>query len=321
VTEALASVRTSVDSKGARCALCGRGDFHLVHCECRDRLHWLPGSFDIESCDGCGLLRTNPQLEPESIAGYYPSSYGSLCSAGDATRGVAGRFVRQAVRLPHVLRFGDISRTPPAAEGADHLLDIGCGVGRSLAQMTRLGWDPWGIEPRGAAARTACERLGVPDSRIFIGTAEEAEFPENMFDLVTMAHVLEHLSDPVGVLDKIHRWLRPRGELRIWLPNVASLESRVFGRLWAGLDVPRHLSHFSPETIRRALEGSGFSIERMVPQFGSSSLSLSLTHLVNALLGRQYRPSLGLTHGLLPLAGVLSALGYSAALEVTARRI
>src|SRR5439155_3764323 len=102
---------------------------------------------------------------------------------------------------------------------------------------------------------------------------------------------------------------------------VASLESRVFGRLWSGLDVPRHLFHFSPETIRLALEASGFSVQRMVPQFGSSSLSLSLTHLVNAVLGRRYRPSLGLTYGLLPLAGVLSALGYSPALEVTAERV
>src|SRR5436309_963851 len=114
MTEALTSTRSSVSPKGARCVLCGRGDFQFVHRDCRDRLHWLPGSFEIVRCSGCGLLRTNPRLEAESIARYYPDSYGSLCSAGDTNRGLVGRAMRYAVRLPYLLRFGDAMRLPPA---------------------------------------------------------------------------------------------------------------------------------------------------------------------------------------------------------------
>jgi hypothetical protein len=105
------------------------------------------------------------------------------------------------------------------------------------------------------------------------------------------------------------------------LPNAASLESKLFGRLWSGFDVPRHLFHFSAQTIRKALETAGFSVERITPQFGSSSLSLSFIHVVNAHLGRRFRPSLRLTYGLLPLASILAALGCSPALQVTAKRL
>lgn len=97
-----------------------------------------------------------------------------------------------------------------------------------------------------------------------------------MFDLVTMTHVLEHVHDPCFVLEKIRRSLRTAGVLRIWVPNVASPEAQFFRRFWFGLDVPRHLTHFSPVTPRAVLEHAGFRIERVLPEFQATRLSGSL---------------------------------------------
>jgi 2-polyprenyl-3-methyl-5-hydroxy-6-metoxy-1,4-benzoquinol methylase len=321
VSQASTFARPLIESERNLCPLCGREEFDIVHRRCPDRLLWLPGEFDIERCVCCGLMRTSPCPDARSIARYYPEEYGHVCAATGANRGVAGRALRAAVRIPYALRYGPLSRTPSPSVDANRILDIGCAEGDYLVAMVRLGWHPWGIELRGASADVARARLGVPDGQIFVGRVEDAEFASNSFDLVTMAHVLEHLENPVAALGKIHRWLSPRGRLRIWLPNVASLEGRAFGRLWHGLDVPRHLFHFSPETIRRALETSGFSIERIVPEFGASSLSLSFTHLFNSMLGRRRRPSVRLTYGLLPLTSLLSAFGYAATLDVTAKRL
>jgi SAM-dependent methyltransferase len=164
------------------------------------------------------------------------------------------------------------------------------------------------------------EALGISSDRIFVGPAEEAEWPAGSFHLVTLSHVLEHLPNPRQTLADIHRWLRPGGRVRIWVPNVESAESRVFGDLWFGLDVPRHLIHYSRTTVRRLLEGAGFDVERMVPEYQGSSLSGSLSHLGRALTRRHrnYHHSSALYLATLPVASILLGLGSWPSIDVTA---
>jgi ubiquinone/menaquinone biosynthesis C-methylase UbiE len=186
--------------------------------------------------------------------------------------------------------------------------------------MQHLGWEVYGIEPNSAAAASAADALRIQPDRLFVGGVEEAEWPANTFHLVTLSHVLEHLPDPQGTLANIYRWLRPDGRVRMWVPNIESAESSAFGKLWFGLDVPRHLIHYSKTTIRRLLEGTGFHIVRIVPECQASSLSGSLSHTGDALRRRrrQYRHSARLYYATMPLASVLLGLGNSASLDVTA---
>jgi SAM-dependent methyltransferase len=188
--------------------------------------------------------------------------------------------------------------------------------------MQDLGWEVYGIEPSAVAAASAAAALGIEPNRLFVGSADDAAWPANTFHLVTLSHVLEHLPDPRRTLMNIYRWLRPDGRVRIWVPNIESGESRVFGRLWFGLDVPRHLVHYSKATIRRLLEGTGFDIVRIVPEFQASSLSGSISHTSDALRRRrrQYRHSTRLYYATLPLASMLIGLGSSASLDVTAAK-
>jgi SAM-dependent methyltransferase len=255
------------------------------------------------------------------MATYYPASY-SPFAPDTADKGNVYAALRWAVRLPYRARYGPLAPPPPPSGSDKRLLDVGSGAGLSLEEMASLGWEPWGIEPNRELAQRTAERLGVPQSRVAAATVEEAEFPEASFDLVTMSHVLEHLYDPPHVLSKIHGWLRPGGTLRIWLPNFASLESRAFGRLWHGLDVPRHLYHFSPGTLRRMLDAEGFEVERAVPQWQGNMLTGSITYALDALRGRRrtYRESRALHFALLPFASALLAFGEGGCLDVTARR-
>ena len=303
------------------CSLCGDDRFCPVYRACPDRLQWLPGYFDVVRCRRCGLVRTSPRPTRESIGFYYPESYGHF-APDESRRSALYAALRWVVRLPYRLRYGHADAADRPSAGANRLLDLGCGAGLLLADMARLGWDPWGLEPNPEMAQRTVERLGVSRDRVFAGTAEEADYPAESFDLVTMSHVVEHLHDPRGVLAKVHRWLRPGGRIRIWIPNFGSLESRVFRRLWHGLDVPRHLHHFSPATLRRMLEASGFAVERVVPQVQGNMLTGSVAYLVDALLRRRrpYRESRALHYALLPAASVLLALGQGGAMDVAATR-
>jgi SAM-dependent methyltransferase len=304
----------------SNCTLCGARGASIVYRNCRDRRHWLPGRFDLVRCCDCGLVRTAPRPSVGSIAEFYPPSYVSFAAEVPSTSAWYA-VLRSVVRLPYVLRYGSADPWFRPSD-TNRLLDVGCGTGVYLQAMGNLGWSVRGVEPDAAAAGRAAERLGVQPDRIFVGRVEDADFPPETFDLVTMAHVLEHLHNPRGALERIHRWLRPAGMIRLWLPNFESIESGVFRKLWFGLDVPRHLYHFGPDTIRAILESAGFSVERVVPQYQANTLSGSLRHTVDALLGRQVevRESMVLYYTFLPLAAMLLALGTGGALDVTARK-
>jgi SAM-dependent methyltransferase len=135
-------------------------------------------------------------------------------------------------------------------------LDVGCGKGLLLAQLRDAGWKVEGTELSEVSSRFA-RSLGV---NVFQGPVQEAPVPAESFDVVTLFHVLEHLTDPKGALAHICRLLRPGGSLVVEVPNIGSWYARLFGDLWFHYDVPRHLYHFNRVTLRRMLVESGFDV-------------------------------------------------------------
>ena len=79
-----------------------------------------------------------------------------------------------------------------------------------------------------------------------------APFQPNTFDAITCFDVLEHMHHPREVLVKVREWLKPGGVFYTFLPNIDSAESRIFRSYWCGLELPRHLYHFSPSSLGKA---------------------------------------------------------------------
>lgn len=141
------------------------------------------------------------------------------------------------------------------------LLDVGCGNGSFLDQMRQLGWDVTGVEPDGAAVTVAREKLGL---QVFEGSLEEAGLPAGHYDAITMNHVIEHLPDPIVTLKECHRVLKPGGELVVATPNIKGMGSQFFGEHWRGLEVPRHLHLFCPQSLRMAAERAGLEVRALL---------------------------------------------------------
>ena len=72
---------------------------------------------------------------------------------------------------------------------------------------------------------------------------------------------MEHLPNPITTLLEIRRILKSDGTLIIAVPNIGGFTARLTKNCWFGLDVPRHLFHFTPETLKRSLHQTGFSID------------------------------------------------------------
>ncbi len=313
------------------CPLClrddGRGgdnrlDDDVMYDRCADVAYWVPGRFSVRRCRRCGLVRTSPRPVSDALGRYYPAEYFEYALPEPRQRGRAESALKTVVRAPYHWRFGSSDHLEPPAQRGQRFLDVGCGPGIGLAQAARLGWEAWGLEPSPGAAEAAAARPDVAPERVVVGSLAEAGLPESSFDLVHLSHVLEHVPDPVEVLGAIHRLLTGQGRLRVFVPNFASVERRVFGRRWIGLDVPRHLFHFTPATIIQVMERAGFVVERVVPQLQTNSLAGSTQlALQGAVVSRRpYRQLSPLYHLCLPVSAALAACGMSGVLDVTARR-
>lgn len=140
------------------------------------------------------------------------------------------------------------------------LLDLGCGDGSFLALMRDAGWHVTGIDPDAKAARTAQERFGLT---VIVGSLQDAGFPNQSFDAVTLSHVIEHVHDPVALLSECRRVLKPGGRAVIVTPNIRSLGHRRFGASWRGLEPPRHFNLFSSQTLRNCCQRAGLSVQTL----------------------------------------------------------
>jgi SAM-dependent methyltransferase len=151
---------------------------------------------------------------------------------------------------------GDVSFH--ARPGQGRLLDIGCNEGRGLAFYRANGFQGEGLELNGVAAAAA--RAG--GFTVYEEPLETFQ-PAQPYDVIVMSNVLEHFLDIRHALADVRRLLAANGEVWISLPNNRSWLRRRFGRAWINWHVPFHIVHFSPKTLMRALEESGFEIRNL----------------------------------------------------------
>jgi SAM-dependent methyltransferase len=308
------------------CPLCGERAAKMLFAQ-RDLALGVPGRFPLARCLGCGLLYQNPRVRADQLSLAYPAEYAAHVREPDLSRttrrlGPGGRLllarrlgyahldpgpVSLGERLRASLRRGRIVKAFPPWIGQGRLLDVGCASGKFLRQMRAVGWMCAGIELDPDAAARAQEV--TPD--VFIGDPIDAPFAPESFDLIAAFHVLEHLPDPLGVLRRMLAWLAPGGAAIVEVPNVDGVGGRLFGRYWSGLDMPRHLMHFTPATMAALTERAGGRVETAAHRTKPRYLLRSLQHLLGDHDGRGAR----LARGLVANRTVRSALKL--ALELT----
>ena len=204
-----------------------------------DRVHYR-----IVRCRACGLVRSDPTADPETVAAIYSRSGPD---ASDETENLAdtyGRYLAEAAAL---------------LDRRESLLEIGCGSGFLLEEALRQGWtDVRGIEPSVAAAAQASSEVR---ERIRVGLLEPGVFEPESFDLICLFQVLDHLPDPLETLVECRRLLRPGGMVLCLNHDIDAPSARLLGSLSPIVDV-EHTYLFGPRTLRRLLEQAGLRVER-----------------------------------------------------------
>jgi SAM-dependent methyltransferase len=136
------------------------------------------------------------------------------------------------------------------------LLELGCGSGARLLLLRNLGWDVQGQDVDPKAVEAARAHAGCT---VHLGSLEALELPKGSYDAIVMNHVLEHVVDPEGLLQRCSDLLVPGGRLVSIVPNLGSHAATEFGPHWWGLDPPRHLFHFSTSNLLPLAERAGLA--------------------------------------------------------------
>jgi 2-polyprenyl-3-methyl-5-hydroxy-6-metoxy-1,4-benzoquinol methylase len=217
--------------------------------------------FTLHSCASCHCLFLDPMPAEEEIAHFYPAQYWWNSSKAQSDRPLKAleSIYRKFALRDHV---AFIVRASGNRSGLD-LLDVGCGSGTLLGLLKQRGFRPLGVDFSAEAARIAETENGV---RVVVGSLDQAGFPDQSFDVVTLFHVMEHVTNPRSVLAEVSRILKPGGTLVLQVPNIDSWQFKAFGVKWYGLDLPRHVIDYSREAMLKLLKESGF-VPRRVKHF------------------------------------------------------
>lgn len=205
-------------------------------------------NFSIRNCASCSFHFTSPRPDQEHIGKYYLSEdYISHAAKAASFKD----------RIYHYVRRRAIAGKYKLIKGyhpSGNVLDVGCGTGDFLSYLKQKGYAVQGVE-------VSTQARGLAEGKSLPVVEELNRIPaEGQFNVITLWHVLEHMSNPMQTLAELHERCADDALLVIAVPDRSSWDCTHYGAQWAAWDVPRHLSHFRREDIRRLLAGSGFDL-------------------------------------------------------------
>jgi 2-polyprenyl-3-methyl-5-hydroxy-6-metoxy-1,4-benzoquinol methylase len=229
-------------SKIIPCNLCG-GSHHRKILESRD--------YTFVRCADCGLSFQNPQPVFDDLKYRYGQNYFEY-------------ELRNEENFFHLMKLGlrDI-RFFERTSGLDQrrrFLDVGCATGMLLEYMRDRGWNVQGVE---LCRESAEHGIRTKKLDIFIGTLEQAGFPDSFFPVIHFSHLIEHVPDPKAFFLEVRRILVPGGYIVVVTPNIDGLQARLFRERWRSA-IADHLTLFSKITLRRMLEATGYQVLQTV---------------------------------------------------------
>lgn len=224
------------------------------YCQARQSLRLYPtcsisgDNFYFNRCLKCHAVFLCPTPTQKQLDQAYDDSYYG--------RGQA-KFTGYVEKILEHFRRARAARACKYIRPPAKILDIGCGNGRFLGYLINLGFEGYGIELPGKAAQRAQQ---ISQLKLKVGRLASEDFGENFFDCICMWHVFEHLTKPKETLQTIRKILRPDGYLMMSLPNISSIQSRLFRGKWLHLDPPKHLFFLSAHDLILEMRGLGFKL-------------------------------------------------------------
>jgi SAM-dependent methyltransferase len=272
--------------------------------------------FSLHTCGSCSLTYTHPTPPDKLLGNIYSGEYWAREKAvrkRGCIAGLAHKFnkLRLAATIRPLLR-----RLPRSAS----ILEVGCGSGQLAEYMKRKGYDVEVTDIDRELIEEVSGLYGIPG---YCGDIKDIDLP-HAYDAVVFNNVLEHLPKPVSALKRASEVLVPGGYVFIEVPNAAGLQSKLFKATWYHLDIPKHLFHFSPQSLQKIASGAALEkvwLSTFSPRISAAGYAASLFPVLRPERIRKSWSKwklfayLGLQMLFLPVAAAEALLGRGSAIR------
>ena len=218
--------------------------------------------FKIVECSACGFKFTNPRPSDSNLGTYYKSE--DYISHSNTKKGLISK-------LYHIVRKRTLRKKLKLINSLvsrGTILDYGCGTGMFLKTCANNEWKCEGVEPDNDARKLALDAGLIVNSN-------RKDIKGTDFDIITLWHVLEHITDLIDTIRFLTELLKNDGKIIIAVPNYTSYDAITYKQFWAGYDVPRHLYHFEINSIKALMKNFGFDLQACLPmKFDSYYVSM-----------------------------------------------
>lgn len=218
--------------------------------------------FSIWHCNACTVRFTQDVPGQDAIGAYYASE--NYISHSDTRKGIINSLYHMVRKRTLGAKRRLVINAAGITKGA--ILDIGCGTGAFLNTMKEAAWEITGLEPDSVARTKAAELYHIMPQE----PGKLFELPPASFNAITMWHVLEHVHELHAYIKQIEKLLAPGGKAFIAVPNYTSKDADIYKAYWAAYDVPRHLYHFSPQSMETLLAQHGLKLTAVKPMWFDS---------------------------------------------------
>jgi SAM-dependent methyltransferase len=250
----------------AACSICGGGtleemtDYRVLRRVTSDCRAW-PAGGQLGVCRACGAVQKPADDAFLADIDAIYKSYTIYHQAAGAEQAV----FEQASGLPasRSVKLLDTFRSRAGLKPTGRMLDVGCGNGATIRAFGEVapGWTKAGTEFDG---KYRAEVESIPSTeRLYVGPVEDVP---GAFDVITMIHVLEHIVDPVAVLATLRGKLAPGGLLLIEVPHHPANPFELL--------IADHRSHFTADSLTRALVAAGYEIVSVATDWIPKELSV-----------------------------------------------
>ena len=230
------------------------GEGYCPICSCSQPLRVITPSlrgsrFAVVRCRRCQTEFLDPLPQFDEIKKIYSADYYKAwgMAAGETTA------VAEMKKATFARRVADLRRYARSGK----ILDVGTASGFFLEVARDAGFDTFGVELSEYSGGIAASKFG--QDHIHIGTLESAPFRPGTFDAIAMSDLLEHVTDPLGVLRLAHRLLKPAGFVLVTTPNTGSLSHKLMGERWTHYKL-EHLFYSNPASMEVMARQTGFRI-------------------------------------------------------------
>jgi 2-polyprenyl-3-methyl-5-hydroxy-6-metoxy-1,4-benzoquinol methylase len=207
---------------------------------------------DVRRCSECGHLFVSPRLPEAAVSELYGNAYWDTY-----TQAIGSPALRDRVRFDYENGFGKLNRDVLPYRQSGRLLDVGASNGGLVRAARERGFTAEGLEPSADICALAAELQGI---ELYCGDIRDGHYPSGSFEIVTMHDVLEHVFEPLEILEACREVLVPGGILITETPTTEALDGRLDLAQWECMSPLEHVHLFSEANLARLYARAGFEI-------------------------------------------------------------